>query len=545
MIYSPKTDTTSSRGPLEKTIVTLRRQVWLIVICTVLTGAVAVIASNLQTKQYTSVASLLFRENKMANSVFGSETYTPVGQDAIRAAATNVELVGLQVVSARTATAMDNSTEATDVESAVEVEPQGQSDLVLVKATDPDPEVAQKIANTFAREFIDFRATADRSQLLKAKRLAEREFADLDSNAQNGPRGAQLSSGAERLGILASLQTGNAELVQPAERPEAPSSPKPMRNGVIGAFLGLLLGVGLAFLTERLNRKLRTPEEVGEAFELPVLGEIPESKAISESNDGHGTSPLPFAEEEAFRMVRASLRYFSVDHEIQTLLVTASSAGVGKSTIAWNLARVAAKSSNVVLLESDLRNPSLTRMDTRLAGPGLAEVLTHQVKLEEATQAITLSQASPDNGSTPDRLNVVSAGSAPPNPAELLESQSMADVISQLKESFDFVVIDTPPIAVVSDSFPLIGQVDGVVVVARMKETSRDSASEIRRQLERLNAPVLGVVANAVKSSRSDKYGYGYGYTDSRPRRFGLAKRGTPDTRFGLRTRFRGQPTSS
>lgn len=453
----------------------------------------------------------------MANSVFGSDTSTPVGQDAIRAAATNVELVGLHVVSDRTAKAMNGGIEATDVESAVSVEPQGQSDLVLVKATDPDPRIAQQIANNFAQEFIRFRATADRSQLLKAKRLAEREYAQLDPAAKDGPRGDQLSRGAERLGILASLQTGNAELVQPAELPNEPSSPKPMRNGVIGAFLGLLLGVGLAFLTERLNRRVRTSKEVGEAFQLPVLGEVPESKAINGSNEGHGSSPLPFAEEEAFSMIRASLRYFSVDHEIKSLLITSSSAGVGKSTIAWNLARVAAKSSNVVLLESDLRNPSFARVDSRIYGPGLAEVLTHQVSLDNAIQSIPLGQLAPIDGYSPDFVHVVAAGSSPPNPAELLESQGMADVIAQLKERFDFVVIDTPPIAVVSDSFPLVGQVDGVVVVARMRETSRESAAELRNQLERLDAPALGVVANGVKASRSDRYGYGYGKADAQP----------------------------
>lgn len=498
---------------LEKVLATLRRRAMVIVACAVLTAILAVALSLAQTKQYTSTASLLFRDNGAANSVFGSETVSLSGIDADREAATNLELVGLKTVSIRTARSLHGDLTADDVASAVQIEAQGQSDVVLVKATDPSPAESSAIANEFAQQFIDFRATADRSRLEKAKRLAEREYARLTPEAQAGPRGDQLSRGAERLGILASLQTGNAELVQSAEVPTSPSSPKPLRNGVIGGFIGLLLGIGLAFLLERLNRQIREPDEAQEIFELPVLGTVPESKAIGEGSPDEGLSPLPFGEEEAFRMLRASLRYFSVDHEIRTLLITSSAAQAGKSTVAWNLARVAAKTSSVVILETDLRNPSLVKTHPGLVGPGLAQILTHQVALDSAIQEVHLgTEGAFENGDGPASLSVITAGSVPPNPAELIESQGMSDVIAQLAKRFDFVVVDTAPIGVVSDSFPLMSKVDGVVVVARMERTTRESAEDLRDQLKRLHAPVLGVVANAIKVGRRGKYGYGYGY---------------------------------
>jgi capsular exopolysaccharide synthesis family protein len=319
---------------------------------------------------------------------------------------------------------------------------------------------------------------------------------------------------------LASLQTGNAELVQPAELPTSPSSPKPMRNAILGAILGLLLGIGLAFFLERLNRRLRDPEEVREAFDVPVLGTIPESKAIMASNEGGIAPELPFMEKEAFRMLRASLRYFSVDQDISSLVVTSYVAGDGKSTVAWNLARVAATSVKVVVVETDLRNPTLSRQHGLRAGPGLAELLTHQVELDKAFQSKAVAMGNNGAGNVEHSLDVIVAGSLPPNPAELIESRAMKDVLDQLTERYELVVIDTAPIGVVADAYPLLHEVDGVIAVARMDKTTRDAGEHLHEQLGRLGAPLLGVVANGVKRRRGlKKYGYGYygGYYGRRP----------------------------
>jgi capsular exopolysaccharide synthesis family protein len=235
-----------------------------------------------------------------------------------------------------------------------------------------------------------------------------------------------------------------------------------------------------------------------------VLGTIPESKAIMASNEGTAAAELPFKENEAFRMLGASLRYFNVDDDMRSVLVTSDAAGVGKSTVAWNLARVAATSAKVVIVETDLRNPTLSRQHGLKVGPGLAELLTHQVGLEEAIQSKPLA----DGGAR--ALDVIVSGALPPNPAELIESQAMSDVLSQLAERYELVVIDTAPVGVVSDAFPLLRKVNGVIVVARMGQSTRDSAEELREQLGRLDAPVLGIVANAIKARRGGRYGYGH-----------------------------------
>jgi capsular exopolysaccharide synthesis family protein len=490
------------------TLAILRRRAWLIIVCAVIVTLVAVGLSLLQEKQYSASASLLFRNTGSAENLFGNDGGTTPVIDPAREAATNEKLVGLQVVARRTARHL-GGLNAEEVSGMVSVSGSGEAEIVSVTATSSDPKQAALVANTFAKQFIAFRAEAEESKLLEAKNLAEEEFERLSPEQQEGPRGEALSSGAEKLGILASLQTGNAELVQPAEAPKSPSSPKPLKNGIVGLIIGLVLGIGLALLFNRLDRRLRDAEEVRDEFSLPILATVPESKAISRSNAKRGPVDLPFAADEAFRMLRAQLRYFNVDRELRTVVVTSHAAGVGKSTVAWNLARVAASSTKAIVIETDLREPTLARQHGLRPGPGLAEVLTHQVELDSAIQPKSLISEAGSSRISGQEVDVIVSGFHPPNPVELLESETMRQVLAQLRGRYGLVVVDTAPIGIVSDAFPLLRACDGVIVVARVGQTTRDSAHEIREQLDRLQVPVLGVVANGVKLRHGGNYGYG------------------------------------
>ncbi len=488
----------------------LRRRIWVVALCAMLVAGAALGASLLQTKQYSATASLLFRDPGFDQRLFGSQAFNST--DPAREAATNLNLVSLDAVADLTAENVAGDVDGDDVTDMVAVETQGASNVVSVTATDPDPEFAATIANAFAESYVQFRRDADRAKINGAINLVEREFANLGTEAADSDEGRTLKKQVGRLQALSALQTGNAEIVQVAEPPDSPSLPRTGRNVAIGLFVGLLIGVVGALLLERFDRRIRQTSELEEVFGLPLLANVPESSALLKNADATvGTNTLPGAEAESFRMLRTRLRYFNVDRDIKVVLTTSSAPDDGKSTISWNLAAIAADTgSRALLIEADFRRPTAARRHGLAPAPGLAELLSRQAPLDAVTQQIPVSA---DTAGVPGSavLDVITSGSPPPSPADLLGSQEMKNLLHHLKQTYDMIVLDAPPILVIADPIPLVSMVDGVVVVARLNKTTTDQADGLRKQLENLGAPVLGVVANRSRVGHGDGYGYYYG----------------------------------
>jgi polysaccharide biosynthesis transport protein len=380
---------------------------------------------------------------------------------------------------------------------------------VSVSATDPKPRVAALLANAFAAEYVNFRQEADRAKIDEARRRIDRQVRDLSPEDRAGERGRTLQSRAGQLRVLASLQTGNAEIVQAAKPPSSPSSPRPVRNGIVAGALALMLALAVAFLFERLDRKLRDPKEIEGIFRRPLLGAIPESRQLA--NGGPATEGLPDTTAEAFRLLRANLRYFNVDHDVRSVLITSAAPGDGKSTVAWSLASAAAGAGvRTLLIEADLRRPSLGPALGLAHNPGLSTVLAGEASVPEVLQQVFV--ADRGNGRVSRRtMDVLLSGPLPPNPSDLVESDRMHGILREAEHRYEFVVIDTPPTSHVSDAIPLVTQVGGVIVVGRLGRTHREAAMHLHKQLEHLDAPTLGVVVNAVgRGSASYSYGYGY-----------------------------------
>ena len=194
------------------------------------------------------------------------------------------------------------------------------------------------------------------------------------------------------------------------------------------------------------------------------------------------------------------------------LVVASAVPGEGKTTIAHNLAEAAQETgTKTLLIEADLRRPTLAGLYGLPAGPGLSDQLIGSVGIGEAIRSMPL--ATRVNGATTEvALDVLLAGHPPPNPAELIASNSMTDLLSWASEHYELVIIDTPPISVVSDAISLLPKADGVVLVSQLGKSTRDAAAFLRDRLSGVNAPVLGVVANCVPTKGKDGFRYGYGY---------------------------------
>jgi capsular exopolysaccharide synthesis family protein len=500
----------------------LLRRAPLIVACTLLTAAAALVFSLVQTKQYTADATLLFRDPGFDQRIFGSSDVA--APDPTREAATNITLVSLDAVADRTAADLGGGLTGDEVSSKVSVESQGQADVASIKATDPDPQFAATLANAFAQNYIRFRRSADRRKVQEARALVTADFNRLSPADQQSSEGQSLQRQISRLATLQALQTGNAELVQRATPPTSPSSPKTVRNTILGWILGLLLGVGVAALLERLDRRLRQPVEFEETFGFPVLTEVPESKSLARSNNG--TIDLLSAEGGAFQMLRTRLRYFNVDRDIRSVLVTSAAPGEGKTTVAWNLAASSAGAGlRTVLVEADFHQATVAGRTETKPQPGLSELLSGQSSLTSTVQLVPVENRQNGNRGI-RRLEVIVSGSHPPNPVELLESDGMAQLVEELCANHDLVVIDTPPLPILADAIPLVKMVNGVIVVGRINKTTRDEAQALHAQLESLGAPVLGIVAN--RTSRGRGY-YGYYRHGSRPGSAG-AESGPPSS---------------
>lgn len=498
---------------LEQVLGILRRRVPWILLCFVLVAAAAYGFSKHQTKKYTASVSLVFSNNQLGQQVAGLPVVSSNNQQAQQS--TNLKLVQLGDMAAKTAALLGQGLTKDQVSADLSVSAQGESNIVNVSATANSPALAAGIANTYTGQFVTEQQNSNHAYYASALALVNKQLAALSAKQRAGTAGLALQDRAQSLGVLAELRNSNVEVAQAAAIPTSPSSPKVSRNTILGGVLGLILGFGVAFLLDRFDRRIREPKDLEAIYGLPLLGVVPESAAISGSVRGKKNvkQALPPGEAESFHMIRAHLRYFNVERELRTLLVASAARGDGKTTIAHHLASAAARmGSRVLLMEADIRHPTLAqRLDVQ-SGPGVCDVLIGAASLSEATQMIDLDSA-PVDGSGSRTLDVLVAGAVlPPNPGELIESHAMEALLERARSTYDLVVIDTPPLAAVSDAFPLLRKVDGVIIVGRVGRNRRDVAERLHKTLTGAGAPLLGVIANGFKAGRLDAYGYGYGY---------------------------------
>lgn len=294
-------------------------------------------------------------------------------------------------------------------------------------------------------------------------------------------------------------------IIDRATQPGAPISPNPARNMTLGALLGLVAGVGLAFIVEQLDVTVKHREDL-EELGLHVLGSIP--TLDTRGDDVYLDRDTQGLGGEAFRKVRTSIGFLGVEAPIRTLLVTSPFAQDGKTMVSLNLAAAFALGGlRTLLVEADLRRPSLHKRFPVSGTNGLTTAIVGQVTVDEAIFATDTKN-----------LSVMLAGAIPPNPVELLGSEQMASLLEQLARSFDVVIVDSPPALPVADAATIMARTDGVVVVARTGKTDRRKLDEAAQLVPRAGGRLLGIVLNYQKPSEAPyEYSYYYSYRPAEP----------------------------
>jgi capsular exopolysaccharide synthesis family protein len=301
---------------------------------------------------------------------------------------------------------------------------------------------------------------------------------------------------ANETGVSGELRTSNVRIVDSAETPASPVSPRRGLNILMGLLGGTLFGVGLAFLFEYLDNRVKTPEEIERDLGLPSLGLIPMTAGIAGKanpliSDG---APAPFA--EAFRALRTSILFSAADGGPRSIVVTSTGPSEGKTMVAGNVAIALAQTGQrVLLVDADMRRPRAHELFAVNVEPGLSNLLVGASKPSEVVQAAGV-----------ENLWVMPAGKTPPNPAELLGSRQFASLVGSLGAHFDCVVIDTPPVLAVTDAAVVAHRATGVLFVIAADVTSRQAAQTALDQLQNARARFLGAVLNRVDVERDAYY---------------------------------------
>lgn len=478
----------------------MRRRAGLIALTTVVAAVGAFLVTVLQAEEYLAGAEVLLETVPLEEQVIPRDAIPSF--DRNQEALTDIQLFTTSEVAEATAADVDGRIDPDDLEDVVEVTKANGSNVIEVEATVDDPALAASVANSVAENYIEFRRQLERERIRRAIELVREDLEALGEGGRRGGAGEALREQLIELTALRALQTGGARILREAEISSSPVSSSPLVNGIFGGVLGLIIGAGLAFLLDRVDRRLKTADQLESSFELPLLARIPESRALL------GAAPLSLpalfpADREAFEMLRSRLRYFNVDRPLGSILVTSPAAGDGKTTVAAYLAAtVASAGESALLVEADMRSPSIAqRLEGSAGGPGLAELLSGQVELDEVIR-----QAPVDGAGA--SMAVITAGALPPNPAQLLGAERASSLLEELGVRYSMVIVDAPPITAVADAIPLIREVDGVIVVGRIGLTTGERVKQLNEQLSGLDAEALGAVANGVpEDDRVPPYG--------------------------------------
>ncbi len=446
---------------LEQVLMLIRKRLLLVLLlCTIFGSGAFVYTKYFMTDYYQAYTSLVVSNSNSSttvNSLTSSEYYLNVQLTSSYQVLCKTDRVLNQVVTEL------NLPYSTDVlRGMITVTPVVDTQIINIYVTNPSPEFAQQVANTLSKVF-------------------QKEVIDI-------------------------MKMDNVQIIDEAQLPISPVGPDRTRITLIGAAFGLALGIGISFALELLNRKIKTKEQLQEALDAPVLGVIPQiskkhtgmieqgKKSVTGQNAKHSRFIM-----DSFSKLKVNIDFSCLESKSRCIVITSALPNEGKTLVATNLAVcMAAAGHKTLLLDADMRSPSIHSTLNILNSYGLSDA----VLLRSDWHKLVVS-------TTVQGLSVVPAGQKPPNPTRILESKLFLTMLEEMKNEYDYIVIDTPPLLPVPDSQIIAPHADGVIIVARKGNTKIEIIKQAGDILLISNANVIGTVLNGV-AEKSDQYGYNY-----------------------------------
>ena len=495
---------------------------WLIILCTLLAAVAAFAISQRVTPVYQAKTTVLVDVPSTGTSEVAAL------QASERLSRTYSEMMTNKTLLRETIDTLGLWMEPSQLADMITVRSLPNTQLIEVQVESTNPQAAATIANTLVAIFSDEvrqlqSSRFDLSRTSIEAQLAEVETQINETNAQlvGEPPGdgrdrletkltqqqqvyATLLGSYEQIRLSEAQSISNVVIYDPASVPENPVRPRPLMNTAIAGLTGFLLVTGGIFAYDALDDTLKTPDDIKDKLELPVLGIIDSFQ----QDDGNALiaakkprSPIT----EEFRTLRTNLLFASIDRDLRSFLVTSAEPTEGKTTIAANLAVVFAQSGrDTLLIDADLRRPEVHNRFDLSNQDGLTSLFFRQSSSPEVAHSTFLK-------SPFENLRVLTTGKLPPNPSEILASTKMKDLIETFKSETEMLIIDTPPVLAVTDAVVLSPQLDGVLLVVAPGKTKMAAARNMIEQLERSKTKILGVVIKFM-DGRGRRYARRYGY---------------------------------
>jgi Mrp family chromosome partitioning ATPase/capsular polysaccharide biosynthesis protein len=495
---------------------------WLVLLMVILAAGGAYALTRREAKTYES-ASLVYVQNADPAASVGGQASSGTATQELQDIAT------LFTGQAITATVYQKLHLPIGSAGTVVVSPSSSSDFITVTATSHSPGLAARLANTYVRVFFASQANSVRTAALAAAHAAHATLHTIPStSASNQAERATLEAQIADYKAQARNPSSGAQVIDTAAVPAVPISPKPERDAIFAGLIGLLLGIGLAFVLDLADRRLIRVSSVQSIYDRSVLAVIPHVSNPAPKVKGSISTPPEFV--EVMRSLRVNLRLSAANRPLNSVMVTSGLPSEGKSTVVRGLALAYAEAGErVLVVDGDLRRPSLARLFNIKPDLGLVQVLRGELAPGEAAMTVFGTRPSSSNGSAGQTspsgdlrahgsIDVIAHGGKVDNPAALISSSAMTSLLAKAAQVYGIVIVDTSPVLTVSDAVPLLSEVSAVLFVARLGMTTREAAERLAELGERVpKMNLAGVVVNDMRGRYVDegfsfysKYGYDY-----------------------------------